>query len=69
MSTLSSISFLVGVILLAVCLTEIMDGIADDSEKRRQKRREQYRRTAYADVYRRRIMSSNRDALWKAVSK
>jgi hypothetical protein len=46
-----------------------MDGIADDSEKRRQKRREQYRRTAYADVYRRRIMSSNRDALWKAVSK
>ena len=60
---------LIGIIGLAVCLTGIENGIAEDSEKRRQKRREHYRRTAYADVYRRRIKSSNRDALWKVVNK
>ena len=60
---------LIGIIGLAVCLTGIENGIAEDSEKRRQKRRAMYRRKAYADVYRRRIKSSNRDALWKAVNR
>lgn len=60
---------LVGIIGLAVCLTGIENGIAEDSEKRRQKRREHYRRTAYADVYRRRCQNVNRDELWRRFAK
>lgn len=59
------IVFLAGVVLLAACLTGIMQGIADDAEKRRAK----YRRIAYAEVYRRRVKNSNREALWSEVSK
>lgn len=60
---------LIGIIGLAVCLTGIENGIAEDSEKRRQKRRAMYRQKAYADVYRRRVQDSNRAALWKAVNR
>lgn len=60
---------LIGIIVLAVCLTGIENGIAEDNEKRRQKRRAMYRRKAYADVYRRRVQHGNRENLWKAVSK
>lgn len=69
MQTFYSISFLIGVIMVAVCLTGIIEGAKEDAEKRRLRRREQYRRTAYADVYRRRVKDSNRVALWKAVNK
>ena len=69
MSTISSIGFLIGVLLVAICLTGIMEGISEDSEKRRLVRREMYRRKAYADVYRRRIKSSNREALWSEVNR
>jgi hypothetical protein len=65
MTTLSSITFLAGVVLLAACLTGIMQGIADDAEKRRLKRRAKYRCIAYAEVYRRRVKDSNRDELWR----
>lgn len=60
---------LVGIIGLAACLTGIENGIAEDSEKRRLKRRAMYRQKAYADVYRRRVQDSNRAALWKAVNR
>lgn len=56
---------LIGIFTMAVCLTGIMQGIADDAEKRRLKRRAKYRRIAYADVYRRRVKDSNRDELWR----
>lgn len=69
MSTLSSITFLAGVVLLAACLTGIMQGIADDAEKRRLKRRAMYRCIAYAEVYRRRVKNSNREALWSEVNR
>lgn len=69
MQILSDILFLASVLMTAFCMAGIMQGIADDAEKRRLKRRAMYRRIAYAEVYRRRIKSSNRDALWKAVSK
>jgi len=69
MQTLNDIIFLLAVLAVAICLTGIIEGVREDSEKRRQKRRAKYRCIAYAEVYRRRIKSSNRDALWKAVSK
>ena len=69
MQTIYSISFLIGVIMVAICLTGIIEGVREDNEKRRLRRREQYRRTAYADVYRRRVKSENRTQLWKAVNK
>ena len=69
MSTLSSISFLAGVFLVAICLTIARECAAADSEERRLKRREKYRRIAYAEVYRRRVKNSNREALWSEVSK
>lgn len=69
MQILTDIGFLIAITMLAICLTGIIEGVREDSEKRRLIRREHYRRTAYADVYRRRIKSSNRDALWKAVNK
>lgn len=69
MQILSDILFLASVLLTAFCMAGIAQGIRDDAEERRLKRREKYRRIAYAEVYRRRIKSSNRDALWKAVNK
>lgn len=56
---------LIGIFTMAVCLTGIMQGIADDAEKRRLKRRAKYRCIAYAEVYRRRVKNSNRDKLWR----
>lgn len=60
---------LIGIFTMAACLTGIMQGIADDAEKRRLKRRAKYRRKAYADVYRRRVKDSNREALWSEVNR
>lgn len=69
MQTLNDIIFLLAVLAVAICLTGIIEGAKEDAEKRRLRRREQYRRTAYADVYRRRVKSENRTQLWKAVNK
>lgn len=65
MQTLYSISFLIGVIMVAVCMTGIIEGVREDSEKRRLIRREKYRRKAYADVNKRRCQDSNRAELWR----
>lgn len=69
MQILNDILFLASVFLTAFCMAGIAQGIADDAEERRLKRRAMYRRKAYADVYRRRVQDSNRAALWKAVNK
>ena len=63
------ILFLADVFLLAVMMHIFCRCIASDSEKRRLRRREMYRQQAYAEVYRRRLKSDNRDALWKAVNR
>lgn len=65
MQTLNDIIFLLAVLATAICLTGIIEGVREDNEKRRQKRRAMYRRIAYADVYRRRVKDSNRDELWR----
>lgn len=57
--------FLADVFLLAVMMHIFRRCIASDSEKRRLKRREMYRQRAYAEVYRRRCQSVNRDELWR----
>lgn len=59
------ILFLADVVGIAVGMHLIARCVADDSEKRRLKRREKYRRKAYADVYRRRCQNVNRAELWR----
>ena len=63
------ILFLADVVGIAVGMHLIARCVAEDSEKRRLRRREMYRQQAYAEVYRRRLKSDNRDALWKAVNR
>ena len=67
MTTLLDTLFLADVIAIAVCMHLIAKCIADDSEKRRLKRREKYRQRAYAEVYRRRMQSENRNDLWEGL--
>lgn len=69
MSTFLDTLFLADVVGIAVGMHLIARCVADDSEKRRLRRREMYRQRAYAEVYRRRLKSDNRDALWKAVNR
>lgn len=57
--------FLASVFIFAACMAGIAQGIRDDAEERRLKRREKYRRKAYADVYRRRCQNENRAELWR----
>lgn len=64
MQTIYSISFLIGVIMVAVCLTGIIEGVREDSEKRRLVRRERYRREAY----RQKNLERRRKALFEQVS-
>ena len=61
MNTIYSISFLIGVIMVAVCMTGIIEGVREDSEKRRLIRREHYRRAAY----RQKAIERERKALWE----
>ena len=61
MNTIYSISFLIGVIMVAVCLTGIIEGVREDAEKRRLVRREKYRREAY----RQKAVERERKALWE----
>ena len=65
MNTIYSISFLIGVLMLAVCLTGIIEGVREDSEKRRLIRREKYRRAAYKQ----KAIERERKALWEAFIK
>ena len=61
--------FLADVFLLAVMMHIFRRCIASDSEKRRLKRREKYRKPAYAEMEIRWTKHLNRDALWKAVNR
>lgn len=61
MQILTDIGFLLAVLLLAVCLTGIAEGVAEDSEKRRLVRREHYRRAAYKQ----KAIERERKALWE----
>ena len=65
MNTIYSISFLIGVIMVAICLTGIIEGVREDSEKRRLVRREKYRREAY----RQKDLERRRNELFKAVNR
>lgn len=62
MQILTDIGFLAAVIILAVCVTGIVEGVREDSEKRRLIRREHYRRAAY----RQKAIERERKALWEA---
>ena len=50
MDILHSILFLIGVILMAVCLTATIECVKKDNEQRRLRRREKYRRKAYKET-------------------
>lgn len=65
MSTFLDTLFLADVVGIAVGMHLIARCVADDSEKRRLRRREMYRQQAYAEVYRRRCQNVNRDELWR----
>ena len=67
MNTFLDILFLADIVAIAVCMHLIARCVAEDSEKRRLRRREIYRQRAYAEVYRRRMQNENRDALWERV--
>ena len=69
MQILNDILFLASVLLTACCMTGIAQGIREDSDKRYWKRRNEGRRRAYAEVYRRRVKSENREQLWESVRK
>lgn len=69
MNTFLDILFLADIVAIAVCMHLIARCIAEDSEKRRLRRREIYRQRAYAEVYRRRTQSENRDTLWMEVNR
>lgn len=69
MTTLLDTLFLADVIAIAVGMHLIARCVADDSEKRRLRRREMYRQRAYAEVYRRRMQNENRNDLWEAYTK
>lgn len=63
MDILHSIIFLIEVILLAVCLTAIVECVKKDNEQRRLKRRENYRKKAYKETYKEGCKNSNREWL------
>ncbi len=65
MQILTDIGFLAAVIMLAVCLTGIIEGVKEDSEKRRLIRREHYRRAAYRE----KAIERERKILWEAYTK
>lgn len=69
MNTFLDILFLADIIAIAVMMHIFCRCIASDSEKRRLKRREKYRKPAYAEMEIRWTKHLNRDALWKAVNR
>lgn len=65
MQILTDIGFLIAITMLAVCLTGIVEGVREDSEKRRLIRREHYRRAAYRE----KAIERERKILWEAYTK
>lgn len=65
MQILTDIGFLIAITMLAVCLTGIVEGVREDSEKRRLIRREHYRRAAY----RQKAIERERKILWEAYTR
>lgn len=65
MQILTDIGFLIAITMLAVCLTGIIEGVREDSEKRRLIRREHYRRAAYRE----KAIERGRRILWEAYTK
>lgn len=65
MQILTDIGFLIAITMLAVCLTGIIEGVREDSEKRRLIRREHYRRAAYRE----KAIERERKILWEAYTK
>jgi hypothetical protein len=65
MQILTDIGFLIAITMLAVCITGIVEGVREDSEKRRLIRREHYRREAY----RKKDVERCREILWEAYTK
>jgi hypothetical protein len=63
MDILHSIIFLAEVILLAICLTAIVECVKKDNEQRRLKRREKYRKKAYKETYKEGCKNINREWL------
>lgn len=69
MSTFLDIVFLADIVAIAVMMHIFRRCIASDSEKRRLKRREKYRKPAYAEMEIRWTKHLNRDALWTEVNR
>lgn len=65
MQILTDIGFLIAITMLAVCLTGIVEGVREDSEKRRLIRREHYRRAAYRE----KAIERGRKILWEAYTR
>ena len=69
MQILNDTIFLADVIAIAVMMHLIARCIREDSDKRYWRRRNEGRRKAYAEVYKRRCVRKNREQLWKAVNR
>lgn len=68
-NTMITLAVLLAGLLIAYAINESVILYEEYCEWLTRKRREKYRRNAYADVYRRRVKSENREALWKVVNK
>lgn len=65
MQILNDTLFLADILAIAVMMHLITRCIRDDADKRYWKRRNEGRRRAYAEVYRRRCQRKNREELWR----
>ncbi len=68
-NTMITAAVLLAGLLIACAISESITLYEEYCEWLTRKRREKYRRNAYADVYRRRLQSGNRESLWKVVNK
>ena len=67
--TIIALALLLDAYLWLVVIDKIWCRLSERSERKYIERREAGRRKAYADVYRRRVKSENREELWKVVNK
>ncbi len=68
-NTMITVAVLLAGLLIACAVSESLTLYEEYCEWLTRKRRAKYRRNAYADVYRRRVQSGNRESLWKVVKK
>lgn len=68
-NTIITLALLLDAYLWLVVIDKIWSRLSERSERKTDERREAGRRKAYADVYRRRVKSENRESLWKVVNK